>query len=229
MATTNTFPPDLPKDGPADDLDQTRDAAETIGRSLRARASNLADKASETARDAFDSARDAVAEADPAGMAREGGGAILRAVERHPLVAFGLGACSAGLVAWSALRRPPASRWERYSPDHGRLRGLWQDRGSEVLGAGERALRRGGSWLNGQRGQARDYAELARDYADHGGRALAQRVEREPIAALIGVGIAVYVIGSLLTASAARASAEASGSSSRNAPEPAPRKRQARG
>lgn len=233
MATTNTFPPDVPKpdissSDLADDLDGARHTAETLGRNLRAKASNLADKASETAREAFDSARDAVTEADPARMARDGGGALLRAVERHPLVAFGLGAFSAGLVAWSALRRPPASRWERYMPDYGRLRGLWQERGGEALAAGERALRSGGSWLDGQRGQARDYAELARDYADHGGRALAKRAEREPIAALIGVGIAVYVIGSLLTSAAARASSEASGAVSRSTSEPGSRKRQAR-
>lgn len=228
MATMNTFPPDVPKDDLADDLDRARDTAESVGRGLRAKASNLADKASETARDAFDNARDAIAEADPAEMVRESGSAALRAVERHPLIAFGLGALSVGLVAWSSMRRPPTSRWERYIPDTGRLRSLWQDHGGEALNAGEKALRSSGAWLDGQRGQARDYAELVRDYADHGGRLLAKRAEREPIAAMIGVGIAVYVIGSLLTSSAARASSSSSDSSSRSAAAPAGRKRQSR-
>ena len=50
---------------------------------------------------------------------------------------------------------------------------------------------------------------MARDYADRGGRMLAKRAGREPMAALIGIGLAVYVVGSLLGSASAAAPAPA--------------------
>ncbi|MBX9875411.1 MAG: hypothetical protein K2X84_11180, partial [Beijerinckiaceae bacterium] len=92
--------------------------------------------------------------------------------------------------------------YERYQPDFGRWSRLLQGYGSEAADTGEGLLKSGESWLRSQSGtardQARDYAAQARDYADFGGRVIAHRAEREPIAAIIGVGIAVYVIGSLI-------------------------------
>ena len=110
--------------------------------------------------------------------------------------------------AWAALRSQPSSGWERYQPDYGRWRGWLQDYGSEAADAGNRALKSGGSWLRSQRvvaddyaDRAGDYAAVARAYADRGGRILAKRAEREPMAVVVGLGLAAYVIGSLLTSS----------------------------
>jgi hypothetical protein len=55
--------------------------------------------------------------------------------------------------------------------------------------------------LRSHGGQARDYAEQARGYAEDGSRLLANRAQHEPLAALLGIGIAVYVLGSLLSSS----------------------------
>jgi hypothetical protein len=210
MAMTNSFPPDVPKDA-----EEMREEAGATVRSLRSKASEMADKAGEVVKDHYTRAKeavtDAVSEADPMETARQGGQAVAGAVGRHPLTAFGLGALSVGLIAWAALRsREPASRWERYQPDYGRWRSWLQDQGSEAADAGNQALRAGGKWLRSQRGQvddyadqASDYAARARGYADLGGRMLAKRAEREPVAALIGLGLAVYVIGSLLTSASA--------------------------
>lgn len=222
----NSFPPEMP-----DDADALREEAGATVRSLRGKASEMAEKAGEAVKDHYARAKEAVIEADPLETARQGGQAVAGAVERHPLAAFGLGALSVGLIAWAALRSsaPPPSRWERYQPDYGRWRGWLQDYGSDAAEAGDRALRAGGKWLRSQRsdaedyadragGYAADYAALARDYADRGGRMLAKRAEREPVAALIGAGIAVYLIGSLLSASSGRAEEAA----------PAPRRRAAK-
>ena len=214
MATpNNSFPPDMPKD----DQDRIEEAGATVS-SLRGKASEMAEKAGEAVKDHYVRAKEAVIEADPLETARQGGQAVAGAVERHPLAAFGLGALGIGLIAWAALRSsaPPPSRWERYQPDYGRWRGWLQDYGSNAAEVGDRALRTGGNWLRSHRGDAEeyadrasshaaDYAALARDYADRGGRMLAKRAEREPVAALIGAGIAVYLIGSLLSASSGRA------------------------
>ena len=74
--------------------------------------------------------------------------------------------------------------------------------------AGESALRSGEKWLRNNSGiardYARDYASQAREYADYGGRMLARRAEREPVAALLGLGLAVYFMGSMLSSSGAR-------------------------
>ncbi|KPF68824.1 hypothetical protein IP69_11045 [Bosea sp. AAP35] len=198
MATMNSFPPDVPKD-----MDEARDDIESTVGTVRAKASDLADKATETVRDGYYRAKDAITETDPMELAREGGEAVRDAVERHPLAAFGLGALSVGLIAWAMLRdTSPRARLERYEPDFGRLRGLFDSYRSEAVDTGESALKSGEKWLRSNsssaRDHARDYASQARDYADYGGRMIAKRAEREPVAALLGVGIAVYFIGSLI-------------------------------
>lgn len=201
--SSNSFPPDVPQ--PADE------ARETIGASvssLRGKAAEFADKASETVKDGYDRAREAWDEAEPLETVRSGGEAVVRSVERHPLAALGLGVAGIGLVAWAMLRSQPSSGWERYQPDYGRWRGWLQDYGAEAADAGNRALKSGGSWLRAQRDVADDYADsasnyaaMARTYADRGGRMLAKRAEREPMAVVVGLGLAAYVIGSLLTSS----------------------------
>lgn len=198
MATINKFPPDVPKS-----WDETSEEVENATGTLRAKAADMAGRASETVKDGYQRAKDALTETDPMEAAREGGEAAMRAVERHPLAAFGLGALSIGLIAWAALRTssPPPSRWERYQPDYGKWRSLFSDYSQDAAQTGERAVNAGGKWLRAHRDDAGDYAERAREYADMGGRMLARRAEREPIAALLGIGIAVYFIGSLLASS----------------------------
>ncbi|WP_336811087.1 hypothetical protein [Bosea sp. MMO-172] len=203
--SSNSFPPDVPK--PADE------ARETIGASvssLRGKAAEFADKASETVKGGYERAKEAWDEAEPLETVRDGGQAVVRSVERHPLAALGLGLAGIGLVAWAALRSQPSSGWERYQPDYGRWRGWLQDYGSEAADAGNRTLKSGGSWLRSQRDVADDYADragdyaaVARAYADRGGRMLAKRAEREPMAVVVGLGLAAYVIGSLLMSSSA--------------------------
>jgi ElaB/YqjD/DUF883 family membrane-anchored ribosome-binding protein len=202
MATMNSFPPDVPKS-----IDEAQDDAENLAGTVRAKASNLAEKATETVRDSYHRAKDALTETDPMEMAREGGEAVRGAVERHPLAAFGLGALSVGLIAWAAMRDTSHSRYERYQPDFGRWGRMLQGYGSEAAESGGSLLRSGEKWLRshsgGARDHARDYASQARDYADYGSRMIAHRAEREPIAAMIGVGLAVYVIGSLIASASA--------------------------
>lgn len=209
MAISNpTFPPDVPKD-----WDEARDEAGATVRTLRDKASDMADKATETVKDHLDRAKETWDETDPVELAKEGGRAVAGAVERHPLAAFGLGALSVGLIAWATMRDTSASRWDRYRPDTGSWRSLFDDYGSHASDLRDRAMKQGNKWLRTHRDdvddytdRASDYAARARDYADMGGRMLAKRAEREPIAALLGVGIAVYVIGSLLSSSASAAS-----------------------
>lgn len=209
MASSNpSFPPDVPKD-----WDEARDEAGATVRSLREKAGDMADKASETVKDHYERAKETWDESDPVEMAKEGGRAVVDAVERHPLAAFGLGALSVGLIAWAALRDNSSSRWDRYQPDYGRWRGLLQDYGSQAADMRDRAMKEGNKWWRAHRNdadeysdRAAEYASRARDYADMGGRMLAKRAEREPIAALLGVGIAVYFIGSMLSSAAASAS-----------------------
>lgn len=199
--SSNSFPPDVPK---ADD--EARAAVGASVSSLRGKAAEFADKASETVKDGYERAKEAWDEAEPLEAVRDSGQAVVRGVERHPLAALGLGLAGIGLVAWAALRSQPSSGWERYQPDYGRWRGWLQDYGSEAADAGNRALKSGGSWLRSQRDvaddytdRAGDYAAVARAYADRGGRMLAKRAEREPMAVVVGLGLAAYVIGSLLT------------------------------
>ncbi|CAH1670818.1 conserved hypothetical protein [Hyphomicrobiales bacterium] len=211
MAIANSFPPDVPNNA-----DEVQDAAESTVRSLRGKAAEMAGKASETVRDGYERAKDAWDEAQPLEAARESGQAVVRTAERHPLATLGLGAASIGLIAWAMLRSRPTSRWERYQPDYDRLRGWLTDYGSEAAETGQRALKAGGHWLRARRDdtdeyvdQAGDYAARARDYADRGGRMLVKRAEREPMAALVGLGLAAYVIGSLLSSASGREPAPA--------------------
>lgn len=211
MASMNNLPPDVPRNegAPEENGAIHDDIRSTVG-SVRAKASDLAGKATETVRDGYSRAKDAIAETDPAEFARESGEAVRDAAVRYPLAAFGLGALSVGLIAWAGLRRSPAARYE---PDYGRWRQLLQGYGNEAAEAGQNALASGEKWLRSNGGaareQARDYASQARDYAGYGGKMIARRAEREPIAALLGVGIAVYVIGSLLSSATAKEPAPA--------------------
>lgn len=202
MATMNSFPPDVPKS-----IEEAEDDVETLAGTVRAKASDLAEKATDTVRDGYHRAKDALTETDPMEMAREGGEAVREAVERHPLAAFGLGALSVGLIAWAAMR-PSSSAYERFQPDFGRWGRMLQGYGHEAADSGEGLLKSGEKWLRSHSGSARDhardYASQARDYADYGTRVIAHRAEREPIAAMIGVGIAVYVIGSLIASASTR-------------------------
>lgn len=205
MAISNSFPPDVPK--------TVDDAAEQVGATvstLRGKAADLADKATETVKDGYDRAKEVWDEAEPLETVREGGQAVVRSLERHPLAALGLGVAGIGLLAWAMLRNQPSSGWERYQPDYSRWRGWLQDYGSEAADAGNRALKSGRGWLRAHRddvddyaGSASDYAAMARDYADRGGRMLAKRAEREPMAVVVGLGLAAYVIGSLLSSASA--------------------------
>ncbi len=189
MATMNKFPPDMPKG-----WDEASDEVENAASGLRAKAADVADKATETVKGGYYRARDALTDIDPV----EGGQAVIRAVERNPVVAFGLGALGMGLIAWASLRSPPASRWERYQPDFDRLRGLLGDYGKDAAKSGEGALKSSQQWLNA-------YGGDARDYAGYGGRMIAQRAQKEPIAALLGIGLAVYALGALLGSSSSDA------------------------
>lgn len=192
MATTNNkFPPEVPKD-----WEETHDENGNAHEGLAAKAANMAERAGDTVKDGYYRAKDAIG--DPGETVREvgryaqdGSETVIRAVERHPVVAFGLGALSVGLIAWASMR-PAAPQWE---PDYGRLRRLFSDYGGDdALKAGESALKTGQGWLH-------SYGSQAQDYARDGGRLLARRGEREPLAALLGIGIAVYVLGSLLSSS----------------------------
>lgn len=187
MATMNKFPPDVPRD-----WDEARDEVADAAGDLRAKAADTAERATETVKEGYSRAKAALTEMDPIATAREGGEAVLEAVERHPLIAFGLGALSVGLIAWASLREQRSSQWDRYQPDYGRLRNMFQSYGNEAAKQGESALKTGQSWLD-------SYGSDARDYAEYGGRYIAKRAQKEPIAALLGVGIAVYVLGSLLS------------------------------
>jgi hypothetical protein len=197
MAISNSFPPDVPK--------AAEEAGETAS-DLRGKAAELAGRAGETVREGYERARDAWDEAEPLEAVRDGGQAVVRTVERHPLATLGLGALGIGLVAWAMLRREPS----RSLPDYGRLRNWIEDYGAEAANAGGRALKSGRSWLSAHRevaddyaDRAGDYAAMARDYADRGGRMLARRAGHEPVAALIGIGLAIYAVGSLMSAASA--------------------------
>lgn len=193
MTAMDKFPPDVPKD-----FDGVADEVSSATSDLRAKAAETADRATDAVKAGYSRAKDALVEADPIETVREGGEAVIRAVERHPVMAFGLGALSVGLIAWASLREQRTSIWDRYQPDPGALRNLFQSYGGEAAKTGETALKSGQDWLNAHRGEARDYAE-------HGGRYLARRAQKEPIAAMLGVGLAIYVLGSLLTPSSAPA------------------------
>lgn len=192
MATTSSkSPPDAPK-GQGETHNENRDATE----GLTAKAADMAERASSTVKDSYYRAKGAIG--DPGEAVREvsryaqdGSETVIRTIERHPVMAFGLGALSVGLIAWASLR-PSVPQWE---PDYGRLRRLFRDYGGDdALKTGESALKTGQGWLQ-------SYGSQAQDYARDGGRLLVRRTEREPLAALVGIGLAIYVLGSLLSSS----------------------------
>lgn len=184
MATMNTFPPDVPKNA-----DEVSDAAA----GLQAKASDIAAKATETVKEGYAKARDAISDADPVASAREGGEKLMRAIENNPVLAFGIGALSMGLIAWASLRESPrSSGWQSYQPDLGRVRRLFNDYTGSMSSEGRSLARDYGA-------QAREYGDMARHYAEDGSRMLVHRAEKEPLAALVGIGLAVYCLGSLLS------------------------------
>lgn len=216
MDNEKRLPPDVPRDWD-EAKDEAADAADTIA----TKASNLADKTAEKLRDGYDLAKETISDIDPRETLRdagryvqESGEAAVRTVERHPLAAFSLGALTFGLIAWATMRR--SSDWE---PDTRQIRRAMRDYGSDdvvdagrsLLDSGRGYLSSAGSYLsnatrNLHLGNASDYVDSGSEYlksgralARDGGRILVKRTEREPIAALLGVGLAIYVLSSFLT------------------------------
>lgn len=202
MDSDKRMPPDVPHD-PGAMPDGVRGAASRVAE----RASELASRTVDGVRDGYERAREKVAEIDPreslrdAGRyAQETGEAAVETVERHPLAAFALGAASVGLLAWALTGRRSA-RWQ---PDTGSWRRMLRDYGDDALQAGRDLIGTSRQQLDESRdylARGRDYVDSGRDYAREGGRRLMQRTEREPLAAVLGVGIALYVLGSLLSSS----------------------------
>lgn len=203
MDSDKRLPPDVPHN-----RGEMQDEVERAASSVAERASELASRAVDSVKDGYDRAREKVAEIDPreslrdAGRyAQETGEAAVETVERHPLAAFALGALSVGLLAWAVTGRrsrswqPDTSGWTRRLSDYGdeALRA-----GRELVGNGRQQIEQSSDYL----ARGRDYVDTGRDYAREGGRMLMQRTEREPLAAVLGVGIALYVLGSLFSSSA---------------------------
>lgn len=197
MDNDKRLPPDVPSN--EDEIDRATG-------SVAARAADLANRTAETVKDGYGRAREKLAEIDPrdtlrdAGRyAQETGEAAVETVNRHPLAAFAVGALSVGLIAWAMTPRrsswqPDTSGWSRMLRDYGdqALRA-----GRDLVGSGREQLDRSRDYA--ARGQ--DYLDMGRDYAREGGQMLMKRGEREPLAAVVGVGLALYVIGSLLSSS----------------------------
>lgn len=197
MDNDKRLPPDVPSN--EDEIDRATG-------SVAARAADLANRTAETVKDGYGRAKEKLAEIDPrdtlrdAGRyAQETGEAAVETVNRHPLAAFAVGALSVGLLAWAMTPRrsswqPDTSGWSRMLRDYGdqALR-----TGRDLVGNGREQLDRSRDYV--ARGQ--DYLDMGRDYAREGGQMLMKRGEREPLAAVVGVGLALYVIGSLLSSS----------------------------
>ncbi len=195
MDNDKRLPPDVPSN--EDEIDRATG-------SVAARAADLANRTAETVKDGYGRAREKLAEIDPrdtlrdAGRyAQETGEAAVETVNRHPLAAFAVGALSVGLIAWAMTPRrsswqPDTSGWSRMLRDYSdqALRA-----GRDLVGSGREQLDRSRDYA--ARGQ--DYLDMGRDYAREGGQMLMKRGEREPLAAVVGVGLALYVIGSLLS------------------------------
>lgn len=185
----------LPPDAPSNE-----DEVDRATGNVAARAADLANRTAETVKDGYGRAREKLAEFDPrdAGRyAQEAGEAAVETVERHPLAAFAIGALSVGLIAWAIT--PRRSGWQ---PDVSGWTGALRDYGDQALrygrdlvGSGREQADRSRDYVS--RGQ--DYLDTGRDYAREGGRMLMRHSEREPLAAMVGVGLALYVIGSLLS------------------------------
>lgn len=195
MDNDKRLPPDVPSN--EDEIDRATG-------SVAARAADLANRTAETVKDGYGRAKEKLAEIDPRGTlrdagryAQETGEAAVETVNRHPLAAFAIGALSVGLIAWAMTPRrsnwqPDTSGWSRMLRDYGdqALRA-----GRDLVGSGREQLDRSRDYA--ARGQ--DYLDMGRDYAREGGQMLMKRGEREPLAAVVGVGLALYVIGSLLS------------------------------
>jgi len=205
MDNDKRLPPDVPSN--EDEIDRATG-------SVAARAADLANRTAETVKDGYGRAREKLAEIDPrdtlrdAGRyAQETGEAAVETVNRHPLAAFAVGALSVGLIAWAMTPRrsswqPDTSGWSRTLRDYGdqALRA-----GRDLVGSGREQLDRSRDYA--ARGQ--DYLDMGRDYAREGGQMLMKRGEREPLAAVVGVGLALYVIGSLLSSGSSNQSQSA--------------------
>ena len=197
MDNDKRLPPDVPSN---------EDETDRATGSVAARAADLANRTAETVKNGYGRAKEKLAEIDPrdtlrdAGRyAQETGEAAVETVNRHPLAAFAVGALSVGLLAWAMTPRrsswqPDTSGWSRMLRDYSdqALRA-----GRDLVGSGREQLDRGRDYA--VRGQ--DYLDMGRDYAREGGQMLMKRGEREPLAAVVGVGLALYVIGSLLSSS----------------------------
>lgn len=197
MDNDKRLPPDVPSH--EDEIDRATG-------SVAARAADLANRTAETVKDGYGRAKEKLAEIDPrdtlrdAGRyAQETGEAAVETVNRHPLAAFAVGAVSVGLLAWAMTPRrsswqPDTSGWTRMLRDYSdqALRA-----GRDLVGSGREQLDRSRDYAS--RGQ--EYLDMGRDYAREGGQMLMRRGEREPLAAVVGVGLALYVIGSLLSSS----------------------------
>jgi ElaB/YqjD/DUF883 family membrane-anchored ribosome-binding protein len=186
------------------DVASNEDEIDRATGSVAARAADLANRTAETVKDGYGRAKEKLAEIDPrdtlrdAGRyAQETGEAAVETVERHPFAAFAIGALSVGLIAWAVT--PRRSSWQ---PDTSGWSGMLRDYGDQALRAGRDLVGSGREQLDRGRDYAarsQDYLDMGRDYAREGGRMLMRRGEREPLAAVVGVGLALYVIGSLLS------------------------------
>jgi ElaB/YqjD/DUF883 family membrane-anchored ribosome-binding protein len=194
MDNDKRLPPDVPSS--EDEIDRATG-------SVAARAADLANRTAETVKDGYGRAKEKLAELDPGDTlrearrhARETGEAAAETVGRHPLAAFAVGALSVGLVAWAFTGR--RSSWQ---PDTSGWNHILRDYGDDALRAGRSLLGSGREHLENSRGyvtRGQDYLDMGRDYAREGGKMLMRRSEREPLAAVVGVGLALYVISSLL-------------------------------
>lgn len=200
MDSDKRLPPDVPRG-----RDTMHDEIDQAASSVAERAAELASRTADGVRSGYERAKEKLAEIDPGDTLREAGRyvqesgeAAVETVERHPFAAFAIGALSVGVIAWATMGRR-SSRWE---PDTGRWTGLLRDYGDEALRAGRNLFGSSREQLDQGRdylARGRDYLDSGRDYARESGRMLAHRTEREPLAAVLGVGIALYLIGSLLS------------------------------
>jgi hypothetical protein len=168
-------------------------------------AADLASRAAERIRDGYERTKEKLADIDPRDTLRdagryvqESGESAVETVERHPFAAFAIGALSVGLIAWATTGRRTAS-WQ---PDTSGWADTLRDYGDEALRAGHSLLGSGREQLERNRdylARGRDYLDSGRDYAREGGRMLLHRSEREPLAAILGVGLALYLVGSLFS------------------------------
>lgn len=192
MESEKHMPPDAPKARAS-----ARDEAEPAN-GVAERAAEFAGRAVDGIKEGYDRAREKAAAIDPRDTLRdagryvqETGEAAVETVERHPFAAFALGALSVGLIAWATMGRRSTS-WQ---PDSSGWSRMLRDYGDDALKSGRSLIGSSREQLD----QGRDYLNAGRDYAREGGRMLAVRTEREPLAAVLGIGLALYVLGSLFT------------------------------